>query len=143
MPPSPLPTLPLLVPGEPALPAASPGAAVPPAASDGSPAPPAQAYVQRALAHAAAGNATEALAEARRALAMDHTLAVAHVVAASASVTLGDGAAAARFVRNARKLLAGAELEAPAPLAGDVTGATLLAYCARFERLLGERKDKA
>jgi chemotaxis protein methyltransferase CheR len=92
----------------------------------------AEAYLLRAALRQAEGDHRGAIAEARRALLLDRTLAYAHVIAASSHAALGEGDRARRALRNARAILA--MLPDDARVAGiSATAAELRAACRQLQ----------
>lgn len=108
----------------------------------GQPCSTAEALTLRATIRQELGDHAGAARDAEAALVFDQALAIAHVVAASARAEGGDRAGALRATRNARKALAGAPPDAPAPHAGGATTADLLAACRAVERLVGAAEGR-
>jgi chemotaxis protein methyltransferase CheR len=93
----------------------------------------AEAYLLRAALRQAQGEHREAIAEARRALLLDRTLAYAHFLAAGSHAALGERDRARRALRNARAILA--LLSDDTRIAGiPITAAELRAACRQLQR---------
>lgn len=94
--------------------------------------PLAEAYLLRAALRQAQGDHRGAIAEARRALLLDRTLAYAHFLAAGSHAALGERDHARRALRNARAILA--MLTDDTRIAGiPATAAELRAACRQLQ----------
>jgi chemotaxis protein methyltransferase CheR len=94
--------------------------------------PLAEAYLLRAALRQAQGDHRGAIAEARRALLLDRTLAYAHFLAAGSHTALGERDHARRALRNARAILA--MLTDDTRIAGiPATAAELRAACRQLQ----------
>ena len=100
----------------------------------------AEAYLLRAALRQAEGDHRSAIAEARRALLLDRTLAYAHVIAASSHAALGERDRARRALRNARAILA--MLADDARVTGiSATAAELRAACHQLQHAFERHKS--
>lgn len=90
-----------------------------------------------ALLLSQAGRAREAAAAARRALYLDPSLAVAHLLLGGALARSGDTPAARRALRSAERLLADLPADAPAPAADGETAGRLCQLARAQRELLG------
>jgi chemotaxis protein methyltransferase CheR len=91
-----------------------------------------EAYLLRAALRQSQGDHRGAIAEARRALLLDRTLAYAHFLAASSHAALGERDRARRALRNARAILA--MLTDDTRIAGiPATAAELRAACRQLQ----------
>lgn len=101
----------------------------------------AEAYLLRAALRQARGDHRGAIAEARRALLLDRTLAYAHFIAASSHAALGERERARRALRNARAILA--MLTDDTRIAGiPATAAELRAACRQLQHAF-ERNESS
>jgi len=94
----------------------------------------ARAFALRATLRQARGDHRGAIADAKRAVFLDDTLAIAYVLLAVAGRAAGEQETARRALRNARVLLMSQPAEAIVPESGGASAAELLALCNEIER---------
>lgn len=96
-------------------------------------------YLLRSSVRQAGGDDRGACDDADRAVFLDRSLAVAHLLSAASHARLGEAAAARRALRNARALLRDAP-DAPVAHGDGRSGRELLGYCDRLARTLGDAR---
>lgn len=94
-------------------------------------------YLLRSTVRQASGDDRGACEDAEKAIVIDRTLPLAHVLSAAARIRIGDVPTARRALRNARTLLQRAAAESPIVHGPGQTRASLLALCDRLANTLG------
>ncbi|MDO9019060.1 MAG: protein-glutamate O-methyltransferase CheR [Deltaproteobacteria bacterium] len=94
-------------------------------------------YLLRSTVRQASGDDRGACDDAEKAIVIDRTLPLAHVLSAAARTRIGDVASARRALRNARALLLRVSAEAPIRHGPGQTRGSLLAVCDRLANTLG------
>jgi chemotaxis protein methyltransferase CheR len=94
-------------------------------------------YLLRSTVRQASGDDRGACEDAEKAIVIDRTLPLAHVLSAAARIRVGDVTIARRALRNARTLLLRAAAESPIVHGPGQTRDSLLALCDRLANTLG------